>query len=345
MTELPSGGLIRLLDRYRHPSISRGQYELAITAAALSGIWAVAFLVFHLGLWWIALLLTIPAGVFLVRLFMIQHDCGHGSFMPSKAANDWIGRVLGIFTLTPYDYWRRAHAIHHATAGNLDRRNNMGDIKTLTVDEYLALNWLGRLGYRLYRNPLVMFGLGPFYNFFLLQRLPIGMMKDGWRPWVSTMGTTAGIALFLGLLIWAFGPAPALLVTLPTMLVAATIGVWLFFVQHQFEEVEWARHGEWKREEMALTGSSHYDLPQPLRWLTGNIGIHHVHHLSARIPFYRLPQVLKDLPHLADVSRISLLESFKCVRLAVWDEANGRLISFGAMKRALAGRQSAQGLT
>lgn len=342
MTELPSGGLIRLLDRYRHPSISRGVFELAITAAALFGLWAVAFLVFHLGFWWIALLLTVPAGMFLVRLFMIQHDCGHGSFMPSKAANDWIGRVLGIFTLTPYDYWRRAHAMHHATAGNLDRRNNMGDIMTLTVDEYLALPWHGRLGYRLYRNPVVMFGLGPFYNFFILQRLPIGMMKDGWRPWVSTMGTTVGIAVFLGLLIWAFGPAPALLVTLPTMLVAATIGVWLFFVQHQFEEVEWARHGEWKREEMALTGSSHYDLPQPLRWLTGNIGIHHVHHLSARIPFYRLPQVLKDLPQLAEVSRISLLESFKCVRLAVWDEANGRLISFGAMKRALRGRSTVQ---
>jgi omega-6 fatty acid desaturase (delta-12 desaturase) len=223
--------------------------------------------------------------------------------------------------------------MHHATSGNLDRRG-LGDITTLTVQEYLALSPLKRLGYRLYRHPLVLFGLGPFFNFFLLQRFPVGLEKAGWRPWVSTMGTTAGITGFLALLIWIFGPLPALLVTLPTMLIGATIGVWLFFVQHQFEDVAWERQPAWKREAAAVHGSSHYDLPQPLRWFTANIGIHHVHHLSSRIPFYRLPQVMRDMPELRAVSRLRLLESFRCASLAIWDEANERLISFKAMRQA-----------
>ena len=168
----------------------------------------------------------------------------------------------------------------------------------LTVEEYLALPPIRRLGYRLYRNPAVMFGLGPTFVFFLQQRLPIGLMKEGWRPWLSTLGNTAVVAVALGVMMWLLGVLPVILVNFTTMVVAATIGVWLFFVQHQFEGVAWARNKDWKRDEAALHGSSHYDLPQPLRWLTANIGIHHVHHLSARIPFYRLPQVLKDHPEL-----------------------------------------------
>ncbi len=332
MTENALAGFARKLDAYRRPSAWRGVWELGITAGALCAIWALAFLVFHLGFWWIALMLTVPAALFLVRLFMIQHDCGHGAFFSAKAANDWVGRAIGVLTLTPYDYWRRTHAVHHATSGNLDRRG-LGDIKTLTVEEYLALPPLKKLGYRLYRHPLVLFGLGPFFNFFLLQRLPFGLMKEGWRPWVSTLGTSAAIALFFAVMIWIFGPAPALLVTVPTMLIGATIGVWLFFVQHQFEGVIWSRHTGWSREPAALLGSSHYDLPQPLRWLTANIGIHHVHHLNSRIPFYRLPQVLKDLPELKPMSRLRLVESFRCAALAVWDEANQTLVTFRALKR------------
>ena len=329
--------LIRRLDAYRKPSAPRAIWELACTAGALLAMETVAFVVFHLGFWWLALLLTAPAALFLVRLFMIQHDCGHGAFFSAKAANDWVGRTIGVLTLTPYDYWRKTHAMHHATSANLDRRGGLGDIKTLTVDEYLALSPFKRLAYRLYRHPLVLFGLGPFFTFFLMQRLPVGLWKDGWRPWVSTMGTTlAAAALVTGLML-LFGVAPTLLVTVPTMLIGATIGVWLFFVQHQFEAVTWIRQQNWRREDGALLGSSHYDLPQPLKWFTANIGVHHAHHLSSRIPFYRLPQVLKDLPELKDVSRLGLIESFKCASLAVWDEANGRLISFRAMRRMQAG--------
>lgn len=325
--------LISRLDAYRKPSAPRAIWELSVTAGALLAIWGVAFLVFHLGFWWVAMLLTAPAALFLVRLFMIQHDCGHQSFFSAKAANDWVGRIIGVLTLTPYDYWRRTHAMHHSTSGNLDRRGGLGDIKTLTVDEYVALPRMKRLGYRLYRHPLVLFGLGPFFTFFLMQRLPIGLFKDGWRPWVSTMGTTAAALAGLAVLAWLLGPVPTLMVTGLTMLIGATIGVWLFFVQHQFEGVEWLRQKNWKRDQAALLGSSHYDLPQPLRWFTANIGIHHVHHLSARIPFYYLPQVLKDLPELKNVSRLGLVESFRCAGLALWDEASGQLISFRAARR------------
>lgn len=325
--------LISRLDAYRKPSAPRAIWELAITASALLAIWGIAFLVFHLGFWWVAMLLTAPAALFLVRLFMIQHDCGHQAFFSAKAANDWVGRIIGVLTLTPYDYWRQTHAMHHSTSGNLDRRGGLGDIKTLTVEEYVALPRMKRLGYRLYRHPLVLFGLGPFFTFFLMQRLPVGMFKGGWRPWVSTMGTTAAAVVGLGLLAWLLGPVPALTITGLTMLIGATIGVWLFFVQHQFEGVEWLRQKNWKRDQAALLGSSHYDLPQPLRWFTANIGIHHVHHLSARIPFYRLPQVLKDLPELKNVSRLGLVESFRCASLALWDETSGRLVSFRAARR------------
>ena len=317
----------RKLAEYRKPDVKRSLFELILTAVCLAVLWTMGWTAMKFGLWWLALILTVPAGAFLVRLFMIQHDCGHGAFFEARAANDWVGRLIGLLTLTPYDYWRHTHAQHHATSGNLDRRG-LGVIEMLTVDEYLALPRLKRLGYRLYRHPAVMFGLGPAFLFFLQQRLPFGMMKAGWRPWVSTIGTTAVVALALTGMIWVLGWGPILMVNLMTMLIASTIGVWLFFVQHQYEGVAWARNGTWKRDDYALAGSSHYDLPQPLRWLTANIGIHHVHHLSARIPFYRLPKVLKDHPELKEMGRISLWESFRFVRLSLWDEAAQRLVSF-----------------
>ncbi len=321
----------RKLAQYKRPHLGRSLFELILTAGALGTIWTLGWVAYHAGFWWLALLLSLPAAAFLVRLFMIQHDCGHGSFFSAKAANDWVGRTIGLLTLTPYDYWRSTHAQHHATSGNLDRRG-LGVIEMLTVEEYLALSPVKRLGYRLYRNPAVMFGLGPTFVFFIQQRLPFGMMKAGWRPWVSTLGNTALIAVGLAVMIWLVGLLPVVIVNFTTMVIAATIGVWLFFVQHQYEGVAWSRNKDWKRDDAALHGSSHYDLPQPLRWLTANIGIHHVHHLSARIPFYRLPQVLKDHPELKGMSRIGLLESFKNARLALWDEAAQRLVSFREIK-------------
>ncbi len=329
----PQAAWSRKLAAYREPRTGRSIFEIIVTAGPLAAIWATAWWLHAQGLWWAALLLTIPAAGFLVRLFMIQHDCGHGAFFSERRANDWVGRVISVLTLTPYDYWRQTHAIHHATSGNLDRRG-LGAIEILTVAEYRALSPTRQLGYRLYRHPLVLFGLGPAFVFFLMQRLPVGMMRSGWRPWASVLGNSIAILVGLGALAWLFGVAPVLVVNLVTMLLAATIGVWLFYIQHQFEGAVWTRNGEWKRDHAALSGSSHYDLPPLLRWFTANIGIHHVHHLSSRIPFYRLPAVLEAHPELKPMSRVGLFESFRCARLALWDEADGRLVSFRELRAA-----------
>jgi omega-6 fatty acid desaturase (delta-12 desaturase) len=260
-------------------------------------------------------------------LFMIQHDCGHGSFFSGRRANDWVGRFLGVLTLTPYDAWRREHAIHHASSGNLNRRG-IGDIDTLTVGEYLARSRFGRLKYRLYRHPVVMFGIGPAYFFVLQQRLPASPFSAGWQPWLSTLATNGGIVLVAVALAWAIGVKAFLLIHLPIVLIAASIGVWLFYVQHQFEHTSWDDNATWSLHAAALNGSSHYDLPAVLRWFTANIGVHHVHHLNSRIPCYRLPRVLQDWPELRDIGHLTLAQSFRCVRLALWDTAQRRLVSF-----------------
>jgi omega-6 fatty acid desaturase (delta-12 desaturase) len=321
------------LSLYQHPSHARSILEIFLSAAPLAAIWTLGWFALDAGLWWAALLLNIPAAGFVLRMFMIQHDCGHKAFFRSHALNDWTGRVIGIVTLTPYDCWKREHAIHHATSGDLDRRGP-GAIHTLTVDEYAALAPLQRLGYRLYRHPVVLFLVGPVFVFFLQQRLPVGLMKEGWRPWVSAMGTNAGLAVVVALAVWLGGWQGLLLVHLPTVMIAACVGVWLFFVQHQFEETHWDRHEDWDATESALKGSSYYHLPAPLQWLTANIGVHHVHHVASRIPFYRLPTVLKQIPHLNTVSRLTLGQSLRCVSLALWDEANRRLITFGQFRRS-----------
>ncbi len=318
--------LARYLATYREASNARSLFELAITAGALIVLWVAMWLSLGVG-YWLTLLIAVPAAGFLVRLFMIQHDCGHGAFFRHRAANDWIGRVLGVFTLTPYDVWRRAHAVHHATTGNLDRRG-IGDIETLTVREYFERSWLGRLGYRLYRHPFVMFGFGPAYLFLFQHRLPIGMMREGWRPWASSVATNAAITFGVGLMMWLVGPAHFLMVHVPIVLLAASIGVWLFYVQHQFEGAHWASNETWDLHEAALHGSSYYDLPGVLRWFTANIGLHHIHHLSSRIPYYRFPQILRDRPELKTIGRVTLVESVRGIRLVLWDETQKLLISF-----------------
>ncbi|MGX7743504.1 fatty acid desaturase [Rhodopseudomonas parapalustris] len=317
----------RILAEYGTPSRSRSIAELMITALPLIALWGAAWFVYSLGHAWASLLIAIPAAGFLLRLFMIQHDCGHGAFFRKRQTNDWVGRVIGVVTLTPYDCWRRQHATHHATTGNLDRRG-VGDLDTLTVREYDELSWWGRLKYRLYRHPLVMFGLGPAYLFLLQQRLPVGLMRDGWRPWVSAMATNVAIAIIVLTLTWFIGIKAFLLVHLPIMLLAATAGVWLFYIQHQFETTSWDRDERWNLHQAALYGSSYYDLPAPLRWFTANIGMHHVHHLCSRIPYYRLPRVLRDHPELTVIGHVTLWQSFRCVPLVLWDEAQRRLVSF-----------------
>ncbi len=322
---------IQILARYREPNSARSVFELAITAGAFILIWIVMWATLDLG-YWLCLLLALPAAGFLVRLFMIQHDCGHGAFFRRRLANDWVGRVVGVLTLTPYTFWRRAHAMHHAGSGNLARRG-IGDVDTLTIAEYLALSRWGRLRYRLYRHPVIMFGLGPAYLFIFKHRLPIGLMRAGWQPWLSTIGTNLAIALLCAVMMWFVGVGPFLMIHLPITLLGASMGVWLFYVQHQFEDTLWARDGDWNLHEAALRGSSHYALPGILRWFTANIGVHHVHHLCSRIPYYRLPRVLRDHPEIGKVGRLTLWPSIKCVRLVLWDEGRQRLISFRELSK------------
>lgn len=320
-----------VLARYRDPSTARSLLELAVTLVPFLALWALAWAALAVSAW-AALALAIVNGAFLVRLFIIQHDCGHGAFLANRRAQDWIGRCLGVLTLTPYAVWRRTHSIHHSHHGDLDHRG-IGDVTTLTLAEYRARSPFWQLMYRLYRHPIVLFVLGPGYLFLLQNRLPIGLMTSGWRYWASAMGTNAMILLTLGLILWVGGPAPVLLIFLPTALTAATIGVWLFYVQHQFEDSRWTRGQDWQLHDAALEGSSHYILPQPLRWLSGNIGIHHVHHLYSRIPFYRLPEVIRDHRALAEAQRLTIRQSLATVRLHLWDEAQGRLMSFAEVRQ------------
>ena len=322
----------RAMAKYRQPIHSRSIFELTVTVAPFVAIWAVA--------WWmlsistaLAMALALVNAAFLVRLFMIQHDCGHGSLFRNRRLCDWIGRVIGVITLTPYDVWRKTHAIHHATTGNLDRRG-VGDMPTLTVTEYREKGWLGRALYRLIRNPVFLFGVVPFYTFFLQNRLPVHLMRSGWRYWLSAMGTNAATGSALTLIVWLGGWDVVLFVFLPTMFLGAVAGMWFFYVQHQFEETSWQHEENWNIHEAALYGSSHYDLPGVLRWITGNIGVHHVHHLASRIPFYRLPEVIEDHEVLAKTKRITLRQSLRCAHLHLWDENRCRLLSF-AEARAL----------
>jgi omega-6 fatty acid desaturase (delta-12 desaturase) len=327
-TDIDARALTRTLATYRDPSFVRSIVEIVVTVTPLALAWTLMWAALYFGQIWLCLVLAVPTAGFLVRLFMIQHDCGHGAFFRTRLANDWVGRVIGVFTLTPYDYWRRTHAAHHGGSGNLDRRG-MGDLDTLTVAEYLALPRWSRWRYRLYRHPLVMFGLAPAYLFLVQNRLPFGLMvRAGWTPWISTMATNAAIAILVAGAIWLLGIGSFLLLHLPVTVLAASVGVWLFYVQHQFEETSWDPDKEWDMHEAALHGSSHYDLPGVLRWFTANIGIHHVHHLASRIPYYRLPQVLRDHPELKGVGRLTLLKSLGCVRLVLWDEGKKRLIPF-----------------
>ena len=293
-TAMDARAWTRILASYRRPSNGRSIVEIGITVVPLVVCWVLVWATLDLG-YWFSLLLAVPAAGFLVRLFMIQHDCGHGAFFRHRLANDWVGRIIGVLTLTPYDFWRRTHALHHASSGNLDRRG-FGDINTLTVREYRARSLWGRLCYRLYRHPLVMFGIGPAYLFILQHRLPVGLMRAGWQPWLSTMTTNFAIALVVGHADLVHrgqgipaGPpadhAPCCLCRRVAVLCAAPVRAHL-----------WEDDGNWSLHEAALHGSSHYDLPAILRWFTANIGVHHVHHLCSRIPYYRLPQALRDHP-------------------------------------------------
>lgn len=322
---------VQILAKYREPNAARSVFELAVSLIPFLMIWALAWWSLSYS-YWLAAGLALANAAFLVRLFAIQHDCGHSSFFHNRKVSDWVGRLLGVLTLTPYDVWRRSHSIHHSTAGNLDQRG-IGDVMTLTVEEYRERSSFGRLRYRLYRHPAILFGLGPSYLFILQNRLPIGFMGAGGRYWISAMGTNVAIACILVLMIYFGGIMPLLLIYLPTSILAATAGVWMFYIQHQFEETEWRSGDDWQVHDLALHGSSHYDLPAPLRWITANLGVHHVHHLYSRIPFYRLTEVLRDHPVLAGSKRMTIRQSLASVKLHLWDEKQQKLTSFSGARK------------
>lgn len=315
---------------YKDPSVARSVGQLASTLGPLIGLVVVMALTLEVG-YWLTLLLSIPAALFLARLWILQHDCGHGAFFKSAKANDWVGRCLGVITVTPYEMWRRDHAIHHATSGNLDKRGT-GDIDTLTVREYLALSPFRRFTYRLYRNPLILFGLGPTFLFLWKFRFPLGDQVRDRRAWVSVLTTNAMIVGGLALFAAVFGLAPVLKVWLPVVLIAATIGIWMFYVQHQFEAVYWRHEPEWDFHEAAIHGCSFYDLPGWLHWMTAYVGYHHVHHLASRVPSYRLRDCHRSIPELQAVQSISLKDSLRTVRLALFDEDSRRLIGFRELR-------------
>ena len=311
--------------------LKRSLFQLITTATPFIALLVVMATATQ-GRYWLTLLLAIPTAGLLVRLFIIQHDCGHGSFFKSRAANDFLGRALCILTLTPYGHWKQGHAVHHASTGNLDRRGR-GDVETLTVSEYQALAPVRQLGYRLYRNPFVMVLLGAPINFLLLQRLPTGRAFRDPHSRRSIMSLNIALVAAFGLPMVIIGVVPVLATYLPVMIIASWIGNWLFFVQHQFEDTYWERDGDWNFHTAALRGSSYFELPPVLQWFSGNIGLHHVHHLCSRIPNYHLQACLDTAPELHRLAkRITLRESLGCWPLVLWDEQSRQLVRFRDLK-------------
>ncbi len=325
----PTGApLQKVLARYAVPRRRRAVSNLLTSAVLYVGLIGASCAVLGFSVWLAGGLSVIAAG-FLLRTFIVFHDCAHGSFWPSKRANALLGATLGVLVYTPFAVWRREHAIHHATAGDLDRRG-VGDVQTLTVDEYHALPWWSRLRYRLFRNPFVMFGLGPLWV------VLIGPRVVSWstprRLKRSVLGTDLVLVVLVLAFCWLFGWQGFLVVQLPALLVSGSIGIWLFYVQHQFEDTYWQSSESWSYDDAALQGSSYLRLPRVLQFLTGNIGLHHVHHLSARIPNYNLQAAHDENAALHGVPTISLLEGLRATRLKLWDERQRKLVGFRAAR-------------
>ncbi len=319
-----------VLARYEQPHHGRallGVMTSAVPYLALSvGMYA-ALSVSYL----LALALAVPTAIFLVRTFIVFHDCAHGSFLASKRANAWLGMVLGLLLLSPFARWRHDHAVHHATSGDLARRGT-GDIRTLTVAEYGDLSPRGRLGYRLLRNPLVMFGLGPIVAMIIGPRIVARDARPRMRR--SVIATDVALAVLVAGLCLTIGWRDFLLVWAPPALLAGSIGIWLFYVQHQFEDAYWESGDEWQYADAALRGSSYLRLSRPLQFCTGNIGFHHVHHLSARIPNYNLRCAHEQNPIFHNVPTLSLWDGLRAPRLKLWDEEGRRMVTFAEARRA-----------
>ena len=320
------------LKPYMQPRVGRSVVDLLTSVAPYLALSVAMYLLREVSVV-LVLVLAVPTGGFLLRTYIMFHDCTHGSFLPSKRANGLLGAVLGLVVLHPFRCWGHEHAVHHATAGDLDRRG-VGDVPTLTVAEYAVMPWYKRLGYRLFRNPLVMFGLGPIWAMIIQPRL----VPRGARPRIrrSVLATNLVLVLVIGGLCWLMGPLTFLLVWAPPALLAGSAGVFLFYVQHQFEDTYWQNSEGWSYADAALRGSSHLRLPQPLQFFTGNIGLHHVHHLSAKIPNYNLQRAHDENPIFHDVPTLSLWDGLRASRLKLWDADRGRLLTFAEARGAVA---------
>ena len=313
-----------ILTPYSRPHLGRSLLDIATSLVPYLGLLVAMYFLLSVS-YWLVLMLSVPAAGFLVRTYILFHDCAHGSFLPWSKANEWLGATCGLLIFTPFQRWRHQHSVHHATSGDLDRRG-VGDVPTLTVAEYAALPWHRRLGYRLFRNPIVMFGLGPIWAMILAPRFV--SRNERLRIRHSVWRTNIALAATIGLLCWLFGWDSFLLVEMPSALLAGSIGVWLFYVQHQFEDAYWQSSESWSYDEAALKGSSYLRLPKPLQFFTGNIGLHHVHHLTTRIPNYNLQRAHDAYAAFQQVPTLSLWDGLKCVRLKLWDEDRGRLVGF-----------------
>jgi acyl-lipid omega-6 desaturase (Delta-12 desaturase) len=327
----PQGAFWReTLEPYARPRLARSLLDLATSVVPYL---ALSFLMYRMldVSYLLVLVIALPASGFLVRTFVLFHDCSHGSFLPSKRANIWLGTILGLMVYSPFLRWRHDHAIHHATAGDLDRRGG-GDVRTLTVTEYNALPSRARLGYRLFRNPLIMFGIGPIVALVVGPRL----VSRSARPRIrrSVMGTNLALAVMVGLLCWLMGWSEYLLVQAPTVLLAGSAGIWLFYVQHQFEDAYWESAADWSYADAALRGSSYLKLPRVLQFFSGSIGLHHVHHLSARIPNYNLQRAHDENAIFHQVPILSFRDGLRSVRFKLWDEERGRLVTFAEARLA-----------
>jgi omega-6 fatty acid desaturase (delta-12 desaturase) len=317
------------LSEYAEPRPLRSFVDLITSVVAYLGMSAAMY--FALGVSpLLAFALAPVSAIFLLRTYIVFHDCSHGSFLASRRGNVWLGTLCGLLVLSPFVRWRHDHAIHHATSGDLDKR----DLPTLTVVEYYERRWRGRLGYRILRSPAVMFGLGPVFAMIVGPRIVARNARPRMRN--SVIWTDVALAGIGASLIWLIGIGDFLLIWAPAALIAGAVGIWLFYVQHQFEDAYWQRSDSWSYADAALRGSSFLKLPKPLRFVTGNIGYHHIHHLSVRIPSYNLPRAHEQNPVFQTVPTLSLWDGLRAVRLKLWDEQRGRLVTFAQARAGYA---------
>jgi len=315
---------------FTRPSLGLSVLDLATSVVPFIAGWIGMYLALENVGYWLALCLALPTAGFLLRTFIVFHDCTHGSFMPTKRGNHIVGVITGLLVFTPFARWRHQHAVHHASAGDLERRG-VGDVQTITLSEYRAMSGKGRLAYRLFRNPLVMFTIGPIYSMVVMPRI----VPKGERPRIrnSVILTNIALAVLLTGMCFLVGPFTFFILEGPVILLAGIAGVWLFYVQHQFEDVYWESSDQWSYADAALRGSSYLKLPKVLQWFSGNIGLHHVHHLSARVPNYHLQRAHDGNEIFADVPVLTLWEGLRCVRFKVIDDDSGRLLTWAEVRQ------------